>query len=124
MDGNISEDPLFCNHRIGDLGLSIGTSPCLPENNGCASLIGALSLGCTCNCGVWGDVTGDGQINPMDVVYMVNFVYKQQDARIPPPNCPYAGGDVNCDTKVNPVDVVHFVNLVYKNQNAFCVPCF
>jgi len=77
----------------------------------------------TCDCGVWGDVNGDGQVNPVDVVYMVNYVYKNQDARIPPPVCPFEPGDVDCSYSVNPVDVVYMVNFVYKNQNAFCDPC-
>jgi len=77
-----------------------------------------------CDCGVWGDVTGDGLANPVDVVYMVNFVYKGLDSRVPPPSCPYEQGDADCTGQVNPVDVVYFVNLVYKGQNAFCDPCF
>ncbi len=77
-----------------------------------------------CDCGLWGDVTGDGAINPVDVVYMVNFVYKNINALVQPPNCPESAGDVNCDSQVNPVDVVFYVNFVYKNINNFCAdPC-
>jgi len=74
-----------------------------------------------CDCGVWGDVTGDDLVNPVDVVYMVNHVYKNQDARIQPPDCPFAAGDVNCDQAVNPLDVVYYVNYVYKVPVPF--PC-
>ena len=81
-----------------------------------------LTTGSNWDCGVWGDVNGDDLVNPVDVVYMVNHVYKNQDARTQPPNCPYEAGDVNCDAQVNPVDVVYFVNYVYKNQDAFCDP--
>ena len=79
----------------------------------------------SCDCGVWGDVSGDGAINPVDVVKMVNFVYKGNDTRVQPPNCPRQAGDVNCDNAVNPVDVVRYVNYVYKGQtDAFCAdPC-
>jgi len=76
---------------------------------------------CECQCGVWGEVNGDGAINPTDVVYMVNFVYKNQDARVQPPNCPLEAGDVNCDSNVNPVDIVYYVNYVYKNLTPW--PC-
>jgi len=81
-----------------------------------------------CYCGVWGDVSNDGQVNPVDVVKMVNFVYKGQTGALVPPdgfNCPKKLGDVNCDGNVNPVDVVRYVNYVYKGQtNAFCAnPC-
>jgi predicted outer membrane repeat protein len=45
-NGNISEDPLFCDASIDDLTILI-TSPCAPENSppGC-ELIGALPVGC------------------------------------------------------------------------------
>jgi len=83
----------------------------------------SFDIASACDCGVWGDVNDDGQVNPIDVVYMVNFVYKNQDARIQPPGCPYEAGDVDCDQQVNPVDVVYYVNFVYKNWDAFCEPC-
>ena len=77
-----------------------------------------------CNCGVWGDVSNDGHINPTDVVRMVNFVYKGQTGALLPPNgfnCPEKLGDANCSGAVNPVDVVLYVNFVYKsNQSGWC----
>ncbi len=77
-----------------------------------------------CDCGNWGDVTCDGAINPVDVVFMVNYVYKNWQLLCAPPNCPRTAGDVNCDDNVNPVDVVYYVNFVYKNWGAFCSdPC-
>lgn len=44
-DGNISSDPLFCDLGSGDWHLH-SNSPCLPENNNCGVLMGALPLGC------------------------------------------------------------------------------
>jgi len=77
-----------------------------------------------CDCGTWGDVNDDDAINPLDIVYMVNFVYKNQDARIQPPYCPYEAGDVECGGQVNPVDVVYYVNYVYKGLTPWpCYPC-
>jgi len=76
---------------------------------------------CECDCAVWGDATGDGMINPMDVVCMVNLVYKSQDQRVQQANCPYEAGNVNCEGAVNPVDVVLYVNYVYKNMTQW--PC-
>ncbi len=123
-NGNISADPQFCNVAIGDVGLQDETSPCLPENNSCGVLMGALGFGCACDCGVvLGDVTGDAALNPVDVAFMVNYVYKQRDARVPLPNCPFNPGDVDCNNQVNPVDVAYYVNAVYKSLNAFCDPC-
>ena len=64
-------------------------------------------------------------MNPVDVVKMVNFVYKNIEDRCSDGwNCPYEPGDVNCDNAVNPVDVVRYVNYVYKNIIPFpCDPC-
>jgi hypothetical protein len=77
-----------------------------------------------CNCGVWGDVNGDGSINPVDVIYIVSFVYKSLDGRTVWPECPRTTGDVNCDNSVNPLDMAYYVQYVYKSQNAFCTdPC-
>jgi len=78
----------------------------------------------SCDCGEWGDVNGDLAVNPVDVVFMVNFVYLANDMRVHPPDCPYDTGDVNCDGNVNPVDVVFYVNYVYLGNNMFCAsPC-
>ncbi|MBU0959386.1 MAG: hypothetical protein KKB31_05570, partial [Nanoarchaeota archaeon] len=77
-----------------------------------------------CDCGVWGDLNGDGAINPVDVVFMINKVYLGNDQLVQPPNCPLQAGDVNCDGNVNPVDVVFMVNYVYLSNNMFCDdPC-
>jgi len=78
----------------------------------------------TCDCTGFGDVNSDGQINPVDVVYMVNFVYKNQDARQQIPTCTGDNGDWDCSGGINPVDVVFYVNYVYKNQGTGpCDPC-
>jgi len=79
-----------------------------------------------CVCGVWGDVTGDDLVNPVDVVYMVQYVYKNEDGLCSPPfwTCPQPLGDANCDGAVNPVDVVIYAHFVYANLNGFCAdPC-
>jgi hypothetical protein len=123
INGNMSFDPLFCNTGIGDIGISDAASPCLPPNNACGMLIGALGLACMypCDCGVWGDVDGSELVGPVDVAIMVEFIYKIKDSRIQPFNCPFQAGDVDCDARINPVDVVWYVNYVYKNLTPF--PC-
>lgn len=45
INGNIELDPQFCNPESGEFGLQ-NSSPCLPANNGCGILIGALQSGC------------------------------------------------------------------------------
>jgi len=59
-----------------------------------------------------GDCTGDCLVNPLDVVRLVNYVYKSG----PPPN-PWRSGNVRCpygEVAINPLDVVWLVNYVYK----------
>lgn len=46
LDGNISVDPLYCDAANGDLFLD-ASSPLLPQNNSCGTLIGALGQGCS-----------------------------------------------------------------------------
>jgi hypothetical protein len=45
VDGNISEDPLFCNMPGGDYTIDVD-SPCAPAGSGGCGLIGALPVGC------------------------------------------------------------------------------
>ncbi len=45
QEGNISEDPLFCDTAAGNYRL-IGQSPCAPPYNSCGQLIGAYDVGC------------------------------------------------------------------------------
>jgi len=79
---------------------------------------------CACDCGVWGDVTGDGDVNPQDVTYVVQLVYYQNDMRVQLPACPYEAGDVDCDAAVNPQDVTLYVQYVYYTNDLFCDdPC-
>lgn len=45
LNGNISEDPRFCDSALRDFGL-YSDSPCRPEGNDCGVLIGAHGVGC------------------------------------------------------------------------------
>ncbi len=77
-----------------------------------------------CQCNGLCDLNQDGALNPVDVVYLVNYVYKgiellgQLD-----PSCTSPNGDWNCDAAVNPVDVVLCVNHIYKSGGGPCDPC-
>ncbi|MCP4633905.1 MAG: T9SS type A sorting domain-containing protein [candidate division Zixibacteria bacterium] len=44
--GNISDDPLFCDYENNNFGIA-NISPCAPDNNECAVLIGAKDIDCT-----------------------------------------------------------------------------
>ena len=64
-----------------------------------------------------GDVNGDGLIDVGDVVYLVDYLYKDG----PAPN-PEEIGDVNCDGVVNVGDVIHLVNYLYRGGPPPCEP--
>jgi hypothetical protein len=79
-----------------------------------------------CNCGARGDIDNSGSATPLDVVYLVSYVYKSLDGRVYPEgwNCLYLLGDHNCSGGFpNPLDVTYLVNYVYKSQDALCFPC-
>lgn len=79
-----------------------------------------------CDCGEKGDVDGSGGApNPLDVSYLVNKVYKGQDALYDyTATCPYENGDVDCSGGApTPLDVSYLVNKVYKSQDALCDRC-
>ncbi len=77
-----------------------------------------------CDCIGFCDVNGDGNMNPMDCIYIVNFVYRGFDARVPFPDCPMENGDWNCSGGVDPLDVVFFTNYIYRGQGSSpCNPC-
>jgi len=65
-----------------------------------------------------GDIDENRTVNPIDVVYAVNFVYKNYD--LPGRS---SAADVNGDCVVNPVDVVILVNRVYRNYGALLWGC-
>ncbi len=68
-----------------------------------------------CDCDGFCDLNGDNTIDPLDVAFVVNFVYKQLDARHSLSlTCPYSNGDWDCNGAVTPLDVAFYVNYVYK----------
>ncbi len=123
IDGNLSADPLLCNVAAGHYGLADESSPCAPANNECLELIGAIDVYCPCDCGIAGDVDCNAISNPVDVAYLVNFVYLAQDALCAKLICPYHTGDMDCDGVTSPLDVVYLVNAVYLQQNALGDGC-
>jgi hypothetical protein len=65
-----------------------------------------------------GDVDGSSHIDIADVVYMVNYIFRQgaspQDTR---------GGDVDCDLRVTIADVVYLVNHIFRAGPNPCNGC-
>ena len=63
INGNISADPLFCDHAQDDLSLD-ERSPCAPDNSGACNLIGAHGVGCrttAVNPTTWGNLKSTWQ---------------------------------------------------------------
>jgi len=89
----------------------------------CSGAYARLWLDCPCDCDLYGDLNIDGLINPVDVVYIINYVYKNSDARLQIPSCPGDNGDLDCSGVIDAVDVVYLLNYVYKNQDERCDPC-
>lgn len=59
---------------------------------------------------ICGDIDGDRSINILDIVYLINNLYKSG----PDPD-PIESADVNHDAMVNILDIVHIINFIYKN---------
>jgi len=57
---------------------------------------------------ILGDANGDGVINVVDVVYLINYLFISG----PAPN-PVESGDVNCDHTINAADVVYLINYLF-----------
>jgi hypothetical protein len=55
-----------------------------------------------------GDANGDGMINIVDVVYLINFLFIEG----PPPK-PFAAGDVNCNDYITASDVIYLINYLF-----------
>jgi hypothetical protein len=101
----ISRNPRFCDTANKDLHLA-ANSLCLPENNICGVLIGALGAGCDpvfC-----GDVNGDEEVNIFDVTYLITYLYIEGPA---PVNLSLA--DVNSDSAVNIFDITFLITYLY-----------
>jgi hypothetical protein len=78
----------------------------------------------SCDCTDYCDMDQSGTIDPLDVSYIVNYVYLGQDARPTLPACPGNNGDWNCDGGVDPLDVSFYVQFVYKSSGVgACNPC-
>ncbi len=95
-----------------------------PADGTAYSVPGSFTLDATpCDCGLPGDVNCDESSTPLDVIFLVKYVYQSQDALCAKPDCPYHTGDMNCDGDATPLDVIYLVNKVYKSLDAVCDGC-
>lgn len=110
LNGNLSEDPQYCDSVVGDFRINT-SSPCAAPNNDCELLIGALEANCTCCMnGMRGDINGDlAGPNIQDLTFLVAYFF---DAGAPPP-CDLEA-DVNGDLNgPNIQDLTYFVAFLF-----------
>ncbi len=102
INGNISEDPLFCDTTFVTLGVA-SISPLLPEHNGCGVNIGNVSIGCYC-----GDINASGQRDISDLTFLVSYMFNGG----PPPDPSWAG-DVDGSGGTDISDVTYYVDYLF-----------
>jgi len=71
---------------------------------------GVRLLSYNCILFVCGDANGEGNINILDITFLINYLYKDG----PAPN-PEASADVNSDGGINILDVTYLINYIYKD---------
>jgi len=60
-----------------------------------------------------GDANGNGEVNTEDVVYLIDYLFKEGPA---PLNLKAA--DVNCDEVINSADIVYLIDYLFKSGPA------
>ena len=117
LGGNIESDPLFINSNNGNFNLS-SNSPCIDAGtadiNGDGQSDITDYLGSAPDMGAFeyipnqqnGDLNGDGSVNIIDIVALVNIILNDLDPE---------GADYNGDGTVNVIDVVALVQFVLNN---------
>jgi predicted outer membrane repeat protein len=111
--GNFSLDPLFCDTAAADYHIA-ANSPCAPEFSSCGSLTGALGVGCSAIF-LCGDADGNQEIDIDDAVYLLDYVFGNGAAPVPP-----EAGDADCSGAIDIDDIVYLVNYIFSGGN---VPC-
>lgn len=78
---------------------------------------GALCL----NCEGIEDVNGDGSVNVVDVVRIIDFVFRGGEEPKQGTRCDFGRGDINCDHIRDIVDVVGIINIAFRGGQQECV---
>jgi len=87
---------------------------------------GIITIVADCNCEHQGDCYDDGVINPVDVVYMINYGLRMAGPSPPSdPSCPLINrGDWDCSGQINLIDIIKMINYVYRQPAPGpCDPC-
>jgi len=120
---SISQNPLLCDTANGDFRLST-SSPCMPANNDCGVLIGALGGGCgDCCVGIRGNINYDpgDSIDISDLVFLVSYMF--DDPSGPAAAC-FEEADLNADESVDISDLTYIVDYMFGSPNGPApLPC-
>ena len=111
---NILADPLLCGYGVGDLHLHVASS-CVATNNEWGVQIGALGVGCACDCG---DCDCSGFIGISDVVYLVEYIFLGGE-----PPFDIRAGDANCSGATDVADAICLIAYIFTNCPAPCAEC-
>jgi len=109
----LSARPNLNNMQIREAMLQSANNAVSPNNNygwGMPDMVLALRYSF-----INGDVNTDNNINLADIIFLVNYVFKNDLA----PH-PLKVGDVNCDNGVRLTDIVYLVNYVFKSGPPPC----
>jgi hypothetical protein len=68
---------------------------------------------------IYGDANASGTVEAGDVVYLINYLYRNG----PDPLPWWFYGDANCDKIVDAADVVYVINYLFRNGTEPCSPC-
>ena len=58
---------------------------------------------------ILGDVNNDKELTLADVVYLINYLYRNGTEPMP-----LDAGDANCDGEINVSDVIYLINYLYR----------
>jgi hypothetical protein len=65
-----------------------------------------------------GDLTGEGELDISDIVFLLNYLFKGGDQPVP-----LCRGDANCNGERDAGDVVLLLNFLFRNGTAPCFGC-
>jgi subtilisin family serine protease len=97
--------------KVGDYMYYIETGKSMELGHGRINCYNALVLASGYTY-VYGDANGNGTVTEADVVYLINYLYRDG----PPPEIPSAG-DANGDCTVSTGDVVYLLSYLYRRGN-------
>lgn len=110
----LSAHPGWTPMQVRETLMMSGDHALFPDNNygwGVPDILAAIQY----SFHLTGDVTGDELINVSDVIFLVNYLYKEG-----PAPSPLLLGDVNCDDDINVGDVIYLVNYLYQDGTEPC----